>query len=250
MIVGDRLLPFDEFVEALRQEGARRYHHLHPFHRLMHEGKLTPGQIRAWVVQRFYYQSVLPLKDAAILANCPIREVRRSWVRRILNHDGTADRPGGLDTWLKLGEAVGLMPERVQNAEILPGVRLACDAYVTFCKTHSWLEGVAASLTTLLAPDLHQTRLAALRHHYPWIRPEGLAYFEWRLQAGRQDAEEALDILRRYCVTAEDQRRCLEAFLFKTDILWALLDAVYFEYVVRSDGRTPYDDLTTGGDGS
>jgi pyrroloquinoline-quinone synthase len=186
MTIGDRPLPFDEFVEVLRREGFQRYHHQHPFHRLMNEGRLTPGQMRAWLVQRFYYQSVIPLKDAAILANCPVREVRRVWIRRILDHDGTADKPGGIEAWLRFGEAMGLRREDILQASVLPGVRLAGDAYVTFCKTHSWLEGVASSLTTMFAPSLHEERLAAFRRYYPWIRPDGLAYFEWRLQAGRR----------------------------------------------------------------
>ncbi len=242
MPIGDRPLPFDTFVEVLRKEGFQRYHHQHPFHRLMNEGKLTPGQMRAWLINRFYYQSIIPLKDAAVLANCPIREVRRKWVRRILDHDGTPEKPGGIEAWLQFGEAMGLERAEILNASILPGVRFACDAYVTFCKTHSWLEGVAASLTEMYAPTAIQERLEALRRHYPWIRPEGFTYFEWRLTAARRDAQEALDILRTYCRTAEDQQRCLDALIFKTDLLWAMLDALYLEYVVKNNGKTPYDD--------
>lgn len=243
MPIGDRPLPFDEFVEVLRREGFQRYHHQHPFHRLMNEGRLTPGQMRAWLVNRFYYQSVIPIKDAAILANCPIREVRRVWIRRILDHDGTSDKPGGIEAWLRFGEAMGLRRDQILQADVLPGVRLAGDAYVNFCKTRSWLEGVASSLTELFAPTAIEERLAALRRHYPWIRPDGFTYFEWRLQAARQDAADALDILRQYCVTAEDQGRCLHALIFKTELLWSLLDAVYLEYVVRNDGKTPYDEV-------
>ena len=238
-MIGEEFLPFEEFVKVLREEGRRRYHTNHPFHRLMVEGKLTPGQIRAWVVNRFYYQKTLPLKDAAIISNCPYPEVRRIWIRRILNHDGTEDREGGIEKWIKLGEAVGLSRDEVVNGEVLAGVKLACDAYVEFCKKNSWLEGVASSLTTLVAPEAHADRLKNMRRHYPWIKPEGYEYFEWRLEEGPKDSQMVLNILNRYVKTKEEQKRCLNALLFKTSVLWNILDALYMEYVVG--GKKDYE---------
>ncbi|MEZ0360387.1 MAG: pyrroloquinoline-quinone synthase PqqC [Hydrogenobacter sp.] len=227
---------FEEFVNTLKVEGAKRYHTNHPFHKLMIEGKLTPGQIRAWVINRFYYQRILPMKDAAIISNCPFIEVRRVWIKRIINHDG---ENGGLEKWLRLGEAVGLTREDLFAGNVLPGVKLACDAYLEFCKNSSWLEGVASSLTTLVAPDAHRDRLEYMKRYYPWIKPEGFEYFQWRLIEGPEDSRMALNILRDYIKTDEDRERCLKALIFKTTVLWNILDALYMEYIVR--GRKDYE---------
>ncbi|MGH9341297.1 MAG: pyrroloquinoline-quinone synthase PqqC [Acidobacteriota bacterium] len=229
-------LPFDQFVQVLREQGFRRYHHQHPFHRLMNSGQLTRAQLQGWLINRFYYQSVIPLKDAAILSNCPIREVRRQWIRRIADHDGSPDKEqSGIEAWLGFGEAMGLERRQILEAEVLPGVRFACDAYVHFCKTHSWLEGIAASLTEMYASSVIQQRLASMEEHYSWIEPKGFSYFRWRLEAAQEDATQALAILRTYCQTEEEQQRSLQALIFKTEILWSFLDAVH----LAACGKSP-----------
>ena len=167
------VLETDSFVSALRAH-SQRYHDRHPFHRKMNEGALSRGQIQGWVANRFYYQENIPRKDAAILANCPDREVRRRWIRRIIDHDGTAEGEGGIEAWLRLGEAVELTREEIQDERhVAPGVRFAVDAYVSFARTRPWVEAVASSLTELFAPDLMAERLAAFERYYPWIDRRG-----------------------------------------------------------------------------
>jgi pyrroloquinoline-quinone synthase len=216
----------DAFVAALRAQ-SQRYHDQHPFHRRMNDGELDRREIRAWVANRFYYQANIPRKDAAILANCPDREVRRRWVRRILDHDGTADGEGGIEAWLLLGEAVGLPREEVwDERHVVPGVRFAVDAYVTFARTRPWVEAVASSLTELFAPDLMAERLAAFERHYTWIDPQGLAYFRARLTQAPRDSEHALEVVTEHCRTPEQQAAAVAALSFKCDVLWSMLDAI------------------------
>ena len=188
-------------MARLRAQGSR-YHNLHPFHVRMDAGELTREELQRWVANRFYYQRCIPLKDAAILANCPDREVRRRWIRRICDHDGTADGEGGIEAWLRLGEAVGLTREEVADERhVVPGVRFAVDAYVTFARTRPWVEAVASSLTELFAPDLMADRLAAFERHYTWIDPAGLAYFRARLTQAPRDSEHALQVVTERCRT-------------------------------------------------
>jgi pyrroloquinoline-quinone synthase len=214
------------FTEALRAQ-SNRYHHTHPFHARMHEGTLTRAQLQGWVANRYYYQQCIPIKDAAILANCPDPAVRRQWIVRILDQDGASDGQGGLDAWLRLAEAMGLSrQEVVDQRHVAPGVRFAADAYVSFARTRPWIEAVAASLTELFAPSLIRTRIAAFERHYPWIDHEGLAYFHSRLTQAPRDATQALDLVTRLCVTHEQQERALAALAFKMDVLWTLLDAI------------------------
>jgi pyrroloquinoline-quinone synthase len=216
----------EDFVAALRAQG-RRYHDQHPFHRAMNAGALSPRQIRGWVANRFYYQTNIPRKDAAILANCPDRDVRRRWVRRVVDHDGTADGGGGIEAWLRLAEAVGLTRTEVEDERhVVPGVRFAVDAYVTFARTRPWVEAVASSLTELFAPDLMAERLAAFERHYPWIDPAGLAYFRARLTQAPRDAEHALEVVTRHCRTPDEQAAAVAALSFKCDVLWSMLDAI------------------------
>jgi pyrroloquinoline-quinone synthase len=221
----------ESFVAALRAQ-SRRYHDQHPFSRRMNEGSLSRGQIQGWVANRFYYQEAIPRKDAAILANCPEREVRRRWVRRILDHDGTADgeggiEAGGIEAWLRLGEAVGLTREEVEDERhVVPGVRFAVDAYVTFARTRPWVEAVASSLTELFAPDLMADRLAAFERHYPWIDPGGLAYFRARLTQAPRDSEHALHVVMERCRTPDQRAAAVAALSFKCDVLWSMLDAI------------------------
>ena len=216
----------DDFVAALRQQ-SRRYHDQHPFSRRMNEGELGREQIRCWVANRFAYQAAIPRKDAAILANCPDREVRRRWIRRIHDHDGTADGEGGIEAWLRLGEAVGLGREEMEDQRhVVPGVRFAVDAYVTFARTRPWVEAVASSLTELFAPDLMAERLAAFELHYPWIDPQGLAYFRARLTQAPRDSAHALEVVTEHCRTPESRAAALAALSFKCDVLWSMLDAI------------------------
>jgi pyrroloquinoline-quinone synthase len=223
----------ESFVAALRAQ-SRRYHDQHPFSRRMNEGSLSRGQIQGWVANRFYYQETIPRKDAAILANCPEREVRRRWVRRILDHDGTAEGEGGIEAWLRLGEAVGFPREEMADERhVVPGVRFAVDAYLTFARTRPWVEAVASSLTELFAPDLMADRLAAFERHYPWIDPAGLAYFRARLAQAPRDAEHALRVVTERCRTPEQQAAAVAALSFKCDVLWSMLDAIDRAYPDR-----------------
>jgi len=223
----------ESFVAALRAQ-SRRYHDQHPFSRRMNEGSLSCGQIQGWVANRFYYQEAIPRKDAAILANCPEREVRRRWVRRILDHDGTADGEGGIEAWLRFGEAVGL-PREVMADErhVVPGVRFAVDAYLTFARTRPWVEAVASSLTELFAPDLMAERLAAFERHYSWIDPQGLVYFRARLTQAPRDSEHALEVVTEHCRTPDQQAAAVAALSFKCDVLWSVLDAIDRAYANR-----------------
>jgi pyrroloquinoline-quinone synthase len=216
----------DELVERLRAQGSR-YHNLHPFHRRMDAGELTRDELQRWVANRFYYQRCIPIKDAAIVSNCPDIEVRRIWVRRIVDHDGTEPGAGGIESWLRLGEALGVAREELESERrVLPGVRYAVDAYVTFARQRPWIEAVAASLTELFGPDAIRIRLAALEERYPWIDPAGLEYFRGRLIQAPRDAQSALELVVERCRTREQQERAVAALAFKTEMLWAQLDAI------------------------
>ena len=216
----------EAFVSRLRAQGTR-YHHLHPFHRRMDAGELTREELRRWVANRFYYQKCIPLKDAAILANCPEVEVRRAWIQRIVDHDGTAEEPGGTDSWLRLGEALGVSREElVSERGVLPAVRYAVDAYVNFARQKPWIEAVASSLTELFGPAAILARLEALERHYAWIDPAGLEYFRTRLVRAPRDAQYALELTVERCRTREQQDAAVAALRSKTEMLWAQLDAV------------------------
>jgi pyrroloquinoline-quinone synthase len=218
--------PRDELVARLRAQGGR-YHNLHPFHVRMDAGELTREELQRWVANRFYYQRCIPLKDAAILANCPDIDVRREWISRIVDHDGTAPGTGGIESWLRLGEALGLSRAELESERrVLPGVRFAVDAYVDFARRKPWIEAVASSLTELFGPAAIKVRLAALERHYPWIDPAGLEYFRARLELAPRDARHALDIVVERCVTREMQERAVAALQFKTEVLWAQLEAI------------------------
>jgi pyrroloquinoline-quinone synthase len=216
----------DAFVAELRACGAR-YHDLHPFHVRMNEGRLTREELQRWVANRFYYQRNIPLKDAAIVSNCPEVDVRRAWLQRIVDHDGVEARSGGIESWLRLGEALGVDSARLESErDVLPGVRFAVDAYVTFCRTRPWIEAVAASLTELFGPGAIRVRLEALERHYPWIEPAGLEYFRSRLVQAPRDADYALQLVVQRCVRRDQQERAVFALSFKCDLLWAQLEAI------------------------
>jgi pyrroloquinoline-quinone synthase len=193
----------------------------------MDAGRLSREELQRWVANRFYYQACIPLKDAAILSNCPEIEVRRAWIGRIVDHDGTAPGTGGIESWLRLGEALGVArDELVSERRVLPAVRYAVDAYVNFARRRPWVDAVASSLTELFGPSAIRVRLAALEEHYPWIDPAGLQYFRDRLVQAPRDADYALRLVVERCVTREQQQRAVEALAFKTEVLWAQLDAI------------------------
>lgn len=231
----------EEFERALRAKGTL-YHTEHPYHRAMYEGRSTPEQIRGWVANRFYYQISIPIKDAAIMANCPDPDVRRQWVQRIIDHDGVSGEDGGIEAWLALGEAVGLTRDELLSQEhVLPGVRFAVDAYVNFARRASWQEAASSSLTELFAPKIHQSRLDAWPQHYPWIKPEGYSYFRKRLSEARRDVTHGLDITLDHYTTRAQQERMLEILQFKLDVLWSMLDAMTMAYELD---RAPYHTVT------
>jgi coenzyme PQQ biosynthesis protein C len=225
------LLSQVEFIAGFHAIGEERYHHKHPFHLLMHEGKLTAGQLQAWALNRYYYQSRIPIKDAAILARSEDPAFRVAWRKRILDHDGDGTKPGGIEKWLRLVEATGLPREQALRGEgILPATRFAVQAYVDFVSTHSHLEAVASSLTELFSRKLIVLRMDRLRQHYPWLA-SGLDYFAARLTQAPEDAEFALAWVANHAHTREQQDQALAALRAKCDILWAQLDALYFAYV-------------------
>jgi pyrroloquinoline-quinone synthase len=193
----------------------------------MDAGELTRDELQRWVANRFYYQRCIPLKDAAILANCPEVEVRRVWIQRIIDHDGTSSGSGGIESWLRLGEALGLPREELESERrVLPAVRYAVDAYVNFARSRPWIEAVASSLTELFGPAAIRVRLAALEAHYPWIDPAGLEYFRSRLDQAPRDADHALGLVVERCLTRDQQERAVAALRFKTEMLWAQLEAI------------------------
>ncbi len=225
------LLTPTELLARLRQIGEERYHHRHPFHLLMHEGRLTRAQLQAWALNRFCYQSVIPIKDSIILSRSRDPEFRRAWRKRIVDHDGEPGRPGGIEKWLKLAEATGLERTAVERGEgVLPATRYAVDAYLRWVSERSFLEAVASSLTELFSGSLIALRVDALRKHYPWLAG-GLDYFQARLTQAPEDAEFALAWVARHAGTPELQELACGALRAKCDILWAQLDALYFAYV-------------------
>ena len=226
-----------EFVDWLRREGQSRYHDRHRVHVLMHEGKLTREQLQQWVLNRYYYQTRIPIKDALILSKSEDPVFRRAWIRRIHDHDGAAPGEGGLALWLKLAEGVGLSRAEVEGlGSVLPGVKFACDAYVSLVRERSLLEAVASSLTEFFAPDLMSRRILAWQEHYPWVDADMLAYFRSRVPRARFDSEEAISFVVANATTFELQERCVAALIRKTEILWHLLDCVQAAYIPGASG--------------
>lgn len=218
----------DAFVEWLTREGSSRYHDHHLYHKLMHEGKLTKVQLQQWVLNRYYYQTRIPIKDALIVSKSEDPSFRRIWLHRIQDHDGISEGEGGLASWLELARGVGLDVEEVRSCRsVLPGVRLACDGYVQFVRESTLLEAVASSLTEVFAPSLMSRRLEAWEQHYPWVSSEALGYFRTRVSRARLDSKEAIEFVVRHASTYELQERCLQALITKTEILWHLLDCLY-----------------------
>ncbi|WP_328928346.1 pyrroloquinoline-quinone synthase PqqC [Streptomyces sp. NBC_00190] len=220
------ILDETEFIGALRALSSS-YWGGHPFHRRLHGGELDRRAMRLWAANRWYYQRMLPQKDAAIISNCPLPEIRRVWVDRLAYHDGTPDDEGGIARWLRLCEAVGLTREEVlDERHVVPGVRFAVDAYVNFARTRPWAEAIASGLTEMFAGHLMTRRVADMLAHYDWIRPDDLAYFTDRIEAVSGEGKGTLDIVVRHCTTREQQDAAVAALAFKCDVLWQMLDAV------------------------
>jgi pyrroloquinoline-quinone synthase len=218
--------PPEGFIAELRAQGTR-YHNLHPFHQRMDAGELTREELQRWVTNRFYYQKCIPLKDAAIMSNCPEVEVRREWIKRIIDHDGTSEGTGGIDSWVALGKALGVSRGELESGSgVLPGVRYAVDAYVNFARQRPWIEAIASSLTELFGPAAIRVRLDALERHYAWIDPAGLEYFRTRLVKAPLDADYALELVVERCRRRDQQDAAVAALRFKTEVLWAQLDAI------------------------
>ncbi|MBX3215308.1 MAG: pyrroloquinoline-quinone synthase PqqC [Labilithrix sp.] len=223
----DAPLDREAFVARLRAEGENRYHDRHPFHVRMHAGKLSRRQIQAWVENRFYYQTRIPIKDAIILSKSEDPAFRRVWMHRISDHDGKEEGLGGIAQWIRLAEGVGLDVDEVKRlTHVLPGVRFACDAYVTLVRERPLVEAVASSLTEFFSPDIMARRIVAWEQHYPWVDGDTLAYFRGRVTRAREDSREAIDYVLAHATTRAEQERCVDALIRKTEILWALLDAV------------------------
>ncbi|MES9928234.1 MAG: pyrroloquinoline-quinone synthase PqqC, partial [Candidatus Thiodiazotropha sp. 6PDIVS] len=229
-----------EFEKKLREK--EKYYHInHEFHLLMNSGKLEKPAIQGWVANRFYYQVIIPVKDAAIMANCPDRDVRRHWIQRIIDHDGTQGDEGGIEAWLLLGEAVGLSREDLlTHKHLLPGVKFAIDAYVNFARQQPWEIAASSSLTELFAPTIHQNRLDNWPKYYPWIDERGYHYFRKRLTEARRDVKYGLDITLNYYKSREQQEKMLEVLQFKLDILWTMLDCMWMAYV---ENKPPYHNI-------
>lgn len=221
----------DALEAALRAIGAARYHDLHPFHDLLHGGRLSKGQVQAWALNRYCYQAAIPRKDAALIARCTDRELRREWLHRITDHDGSGGDPGGIERWLVLTDGLGLPRDYVVSTKgALPATRFAVEAYVRFVQEKSLLEAVASSLTELFAPSIHRRRIAGMLENYDFIDETVVAYFRRRLDQAPRDADFALDYVKRHAVTAAEQQAVLDALTFKTEVLWAQLDALHHAY--------------------
>jgi coenzyme PQQ biosynthesis protein C len=227
-----KLMTPGELEAALRDIGARRYHRLHPFHGLLHGGKCSKGQVQAWALNRYYYQAVIPLKDASLIGRCEDPALRREWRSRLVDHDGAGEGEGGIERWLRLTDGLGLDRAYVVSTRgLLPGTRFAADAYVRFVRERSLLEAVASSLTELFSPAIIGERVAGMLANYDFVTRETLAYFDKRPPQAKRDSDFALDYVRRHATTLETQAAVLAALEFKCGVLWAMLDALYHAYV-------------------
>lgn len=234
-----RLLSPAELEAALRDIGARRYHNLHPFHRLLHDGKLSKDQVRAWALNRYYYQAMIPVKDAAVLARMTDASLRRIWRQRIVDHDGDHEGDGGIERWLKLAEGVGFDRDYVLSTRgILSATKFSVEAYVHFVTEKTLLEAIASSLTEMFSPTIISERVAGMLKNYDFITKETLAYFDKRLTQAPRDADFALDYVKQHATTPELQRKAMAALTFKCNVLWTQLDALYFAYVSPGMVRT------------
>jgi coenzyme PQQ biosynthesis protein C len=227
-----KLLSADELETRLREIGATRYHRLHPFHKLLHTGKCTKGQVQAWALNRYYYQAMIPVKDASLIARCPDLEIRREWRNRLVDHDGDRAGEGGIARWLKLTDGLQLDHDYVVSLKgLLPATRFAVDAYVHFVRERTLLAAIASSLTELFSPQIISERIEGMLHNYDFVTRETLAYFSQRPPQAERDSRFALDYVKVNARTAEAQQSVVRALEFKCDVLWAMLDALYHAYV-------------------
>jgi pyrroloquinoline-quinone synthase len=232
----------EDFVTWLTREGSSCYHDHHPFHKLMHDGMLTKVQLQQWVLNRYYYQTRIPIKDALIVSKSEDPNFRRIWLRRIHDHDGLQEGEGGLASWLELAQGVGLDVDEVRSLRsVLLGVRLACDEYVQFVRERQLLEAVASSLTELFAPTLMARRLEAWKHHYPWVSDNALGYFQRRIVRASLDSQQAMEFVVQHATTYELQERCVQALIKKAEILWQMLDCLYMAYVEPGREHAAHD---------
>lgn len=241
-----RILSAEELEARLRDIGARRYHRLHPFHKLLHGGQCSKGQVQAWALNRYYYQAMIPIKDASLIARCDDPPTRRAWRSRLVDHDGDAEGQGGIARWLKLTDGLGLAREYVVSLDgLLPATRFAVDAYVHFVSEKSLLEAIASSLTELFSPGIIEERIEGMLKSYDFVTAETLAYFSQRPPQAERDSRFALDYVKANARTIDAQRCVLAALEFKCDVLWAMLDALYYAYVapghVPPGAFTPHD---------
>jgi coenzyme PQQ biosynthesis protein C len=227
-----KLLSADELESRLREIGAARYHRLHPFHKLLHTGKCNKGQVQAWALNRYYYQAMIPVKDASLIARCPDPEIRREWRSRLVDHDGERAGEGGIARWLKLTDGLQLERDYVISLQgLLPATRFAVDAYVHFVRERTLLAAIASSLTELFSPQIISERMDGMLHNYDFVTRETLAYFSQRPPQAERDSRFALDYVKINARTAEAQQSVVRALEFKCDVLWAMLDALYHAYV-------------------
>jgi pyrroloquinoline-quinone synthase len=226
------LLSTDELEAHLRQTGAERYHSLHPFHRLLHTGKLSRGQVQAWALNRYCYQAAIPRKDLTLMSRMTDRATRCAWLHRVIEHDGSGDDGGGIERWLQLTDGLGLDRSYVESmAGALPATRFAVEAYVRFVGERPTLEGIASSLTELFAPQIHEERIAGMLANYDFIGDNVMQYFRRRLVEAPKDVAFALDYVKREACTPQQQQAVLDALRFKCDVLWTQLDALHFAYI-------------------
>jgi coenzyme PQQ biosynthesis protein C len=221
-----------ELEARLRDIGAERYHSRHPFHRMLHTGQCSKGQVQAWALNRYYYQAMIPLKDASLIGRCEDQALRREWRKRLDDHDGDEDRPGGIERWLRLTDGLGLDRADVTSTRLLlPATRFAVDAYVHYVRERSLLEAVASCLTELFSPQIITERMTGMLANYPYITPEILSYFDKRPPQAERDANFALDWVKHHARTPEQQQTVLDTLIFKCNVLWAMMDALHHAYV-------------------
>ena len=226
------LLTAAELEVRLREIGAARYHILHPFHRMLHTGQCNKGQVQAWALNRYYYQAMIPLKDASLIGRCEDQALRREWRKRLDDHDGDETRSGGIERWLKLTDGLGLDRTDVQSTRLLlPATRFAVQAYVHYVRERSMLEAVASCLTEMFSPQIITERMSGMLAHYDYVTPEILSYFDKRPPQAERDATFALDWVKQNARTPEQQQAVMDTLVFKCDVLWSMMDALHYAYV-------------------
>lgn len=228
----------DALEAVLRKVGASRYHNRHPLHHKMTSGLLTREQMQAWALNRYCYQSIIPRKDAMILARAEDPAFRAEWRKRIEDHDGSDGWNGGIGRWLKLATGLGLDRDLVISQRgALPATRFAVGAYLSFCTDKSLLEAVASSLTELFSPAIISERVPAMLARYDYVTEDILAYFKPRETQASRDADFALAYVLQHADEAQKQQKVIDALVFKCDLLWAMLDGL--EQAYGEGGHVP-----------